>query len=145
MINKEWGQNKIMDENKNENKYIKRLVASEIEKMLKVTGAILIKGPKWCGKTTSAEQFAKSKLDLQDEDTKEKSMKIAENKISLLLEGENPRLIDEWQEIPRIWNMVKTDVSRQGKEGLYLLTGSTTPKDEVTERITFWLRSFFFY
>ena len=133
-----------MDENK-ENKYIKRLVDNEIEKMLKVTGAILIKGPKWCGKTTSAEQFAKSKLDLQDEDTKEKSIKIAENKISLLLEGEKPRLIDEWQEIPRIWNMVKTDVSRQGKEGLYLLTGSATPKDEITERITFWLGSFFFY
>jgi len=127
-----------MDENK-ENKYIKRLVDNEIEKMLKVTGAILIKGPKWCGKTTSAEQFAKSKLDLQDEDTKEKSIKIAENKISLLLEGEKPRLIDEWQEIPRIWNMVKTDVSRQGKEGLYLLTGSATPKDEIIERITFWI------
>jgi len=112
-------------------KYIKRIIDSEIELMLKVTGAILIKGPKWCGKTTSARQFSKSELDLQEEDTKENSIRIAENKISLLLEGEKPRLIDEWQEIPRLWNSIKTDVDNQNKKGLYILTGSATPKDET--------------
>lgn len=111
--------------------YIKRIVDSEIELMLKVTGAILIKGPKWCGKTTSARQFSKSEINLQDEDTRKKSIRIADNKISLLLEGEKPRLIDEWQEIPELWNTIKTDIDNQNKRGLYILTGSTTPKDET--------------
>ncbi|MCL2222874.1 MAG: DUF4143 domain-containing protein [Oscillospiraceae bacterium] len=113
--------------------YIKRIVDSEIELMLKVTGALLVKGPKWCGKTTSARQFAKSEINFQDENTRQTGMRIAENKISLLLDGENPRLLDEWQEIPGLWNAVKTDVDNKHKKGLYILTGSATPNDELNK------------
>jgi predicted AAA+ superfamily ATPase len=112
--------------------YYKRIIDDVIEEKMKVTGAVVIKGPKWCGKTTSAKQFSKSVLDLQNEKTRKRNKAIAENDISLLLEGEKPRLIDEWQVIPDIWNMVKTDVDIQNKEGLYILTGSTTPTDDET-------------
>ena len=110
--------------------YLKRIIDDVIEKKLKVTGGVVIKGPKWCGKTTSAKQFAKSVLDLQNIKTLAKYKMIAENDISLLLEGETPRLIDEWQVIPEIWNAVKTDIDERNDAGLFLLTGSTTPTDD---------------
>lgn len=115
--------------------YIGRILDDEIKRKLKVTGSVVIKGPKWCGKTTSAKQFAKSIIDLQSIETKEKYKQIAENSIMLLLEGDKPRLIDEWQEIPQIWNAVRTDVDKQNKAGLYILTGSTTPIDEETKHL----------
>ena len=107
--------------------YIKRIIDDVIELKLQVTGGVLIRGPKWCGKTTSAEQFAKSKLKLQDTKTIEKNRQIADNDISLLLEGEKPRLIDEWQVIPNIWNAVRTEIDENDEAGLFILTGSTTP------------------
>lgn len=109
--------------------YIKRTVDSTIELKLQVTGGVVIKGPKWCGKTTTAKQFAKSVLDLQSTKTYEKNKQIAENDISLLLEGASPRLIDEWQVIPMIWNAVRTDIDERNEPGLFILTGSTTPVD----------------
>jgi len=117
------------------NNYISRIMDDEIRRKLNVTGAVVIKGPKWCGKTTTAKQFAKSDIDLQSSKTSNRYKKIAENDIMLLLEGDKPRLIDEWQEIPQIWNAVRTDVDKQNKPGLYILTGSTTPKDEDTKRL----------
>ena len=75
--------------------YIKRIIDDVIELKLQVTGGVMIRGPKWCGKTTSAEQFARSALKLQDTKTVQKYKQIADNDISLLLEGKKPRLIDE--------------------------------------------------
>jgi len=107
--------------------YIKRIIDDVIELKLQVTGGVLVRGPKWCGKTTSAEQFAKSILKLQDTKTIQKYKLIADNDISLLLEGEKPRLIDEWQVIPNIWNAVRSEIDENDEAGLFILTGSTTP------------------
>jgi predicted AAA+ superfamily ATPase len=110
--------------------YIKRTIDAAIALKLQVTGGVVIRGPKWCGKTTTAKQFAKSVLDLQSTKTLETNRQIAENDISLLLEGASPRLIDEWQVIRQIWNAVRTDIDARGEPGLYILTGSTTPTDD---------------
>ena len=88
-------------------KYIKRIVDDEIALQLKVAGAIQIKGPKWCGKTTSARQVAKSVLELQNPDLQDNYLELASTKPSLLLEGDKPRLIDEWQLAPKLWNAVR--------------------------------------
>jgi predicted AAA+ superfamily ATPase len=115
--------------------YIKRTIDAAIELKLQVTGGVVIKGPKWCGKTTTAKQFAKSVLDLQSTRTLETNRQIAENDISLLLEGESPRLIDEWQVIHQIWNAVRTDIDERNEPGVYILTGSTTPVDDKSLHI----------
>jgi len=86
--------------------YIKRIIDKTIAEKMQVMGCVVVKGPKWCGKTTTAGQFAKSVLELQDPVEGEKYKEIAENNIKLLLEGDNPRLIDEWQLIPNIWNAI---------------------------------------
>lgn len=117
------------------NEYKKRIVDDIIDEKLETTGAVVIKGPKWCGKTRTAKEYAKSSLDLQDDEQIEKNKMLAGNDMSILLKGEKPRLIDEWQVIPRIWNSVRSDVDRQNKTGLYILTGSTTPKDEETKNL----------
>jgi predicted AAA+ superfamily ATPase len=112
--------------------YIARAIDATIELKLQVTGGVVIKGPKWCGKTTTAKQFAKSVLDLQNTKTLEQSKQIAENDITLLLEGAPPRLIDEWQVIPPIWNAVRSDIDERNEPGLYILTGSATPTYDKT-------------
>lgn len=111
-------------------KYINRIVDNEIKEKLKITGALLIKGPKWCGKTTSAKQIAKSVLEMQNPDLQENYIELANTKPSLLLEGEKPRLIDEWQLAPRLWNAVRYSVDNIGLPNQYILTGSATPNDE---------------
>jgi len=93
---------------------------------LNAVGAVLIAGPKWCGKTTSAEQQARSVLKLQDPDMTKRYLATADVKPSLLLQGENPRLIDEWQMAPVLWDAVRTAVDKRGGTGLFILTGSTT-------------------
>lgn len=110
--------------------YIPRLVDLDIQKNLDVFGAVLIAGPKWSGKTTSAEQIAKSIVSMQDPDNSERYIAIARNKPSLLLKGEKPRLIDEWQVEPKIWDAVRYSVDREGMPGLYILTGSVTPLED---------------
>ncbi|MEG1142330.1 MAG: AAA family ATPase [Clostridia bacterium] len=110
--------------------YINRIIDDVIKRELMITGGVVIKGPKWCGKTTTAKEFAQSVLDLQSMETMERYKKVAENSVMLLLEGDKPKLIDEWQEIPMIWNAVRTDIDEKNEPGLYILTGSTTPKDE---------------
>lgn len=109
-----------------ENKYLKRLIDEEIDKYLEMIGAILIIGPKWCGKTTTAEQHSNSILKLQDPDKTKNYLKMAEIKPSLLLEGEKPRLIDEWQMAPVLWDAVRNSVDNLHEQGLYILTGSTS-------------------
>jgi len=118
-----------------ETSYIPRIMDDMIKDKLKATGAVVIRGPKWCGKTRTAKKIAKSNIDLQDIKESERYKKVAENDVSLLLEGENPRLIDEWQEIPSIWNAVRHDVDERNETGLYILTGSATPKDEQTKKL----------
>ena len=106
--------------------YLHRIIDSELELRLEASGATLIIGPKWCGKTTTAEQQAKSVLKMQDPDMRESYLATASTKPSLLLKGENPRLIDEWQEAPVLWDAVRTAVDNRGEDGLFILTGSTS-------------------
>lgn len=106
--------------------YLHRIIDSELELRLEASGATLIIGPKWCGKTTTAEQQAKSVLKMQDPDMRESYLATASTKPSLLLKGDNPRLIDEWQEAPVLWDAVRTAVDSRGEDGLFILTGSTS-------------------
>ena len=112
--------------------YRPRLTDRLLERTLASSGAVLIEGAKWCGKTRSAEQIAKSVLYLQDPDVSARYLQTAEVKPSLLLIGENPRLIDEWQMAPVLWDAVRFAVDRRGGTGLFLLTGSAVPSDNVT-------------
>lgn len=107
-------------------RYMPRIIDSVLEERLDAVGAVLIAGPKWCGKTTTAEQQAKSVLKLQDPDKTKGYLATAETKPSLLLRGENPRLIDEWQMAPVLWDAVRNAVDERGEAGLFILTGSTT-------------------
>ena len=94
---------------------------------LEAFGAVLIEGPKWTGKTTTAEQQAKSVIKMQDPDNALEYLATASSKPSLLLKGEHPRLIDEWQDAPVIWDAVRTSIDQSGgTPGLYILTGSNT-------------------
>ena len=106
--------------------YLKRIIDDILEEQLEMIGAVVIVGPKWCGKTTTGEQHAKSILKLQDPDNKKSYLQLAEIKPSLLLEGEKPRLIDEWQIAPVLWDAVRTSVDNLKGDGLYILTGSTS-------------------
>ena len=107
-------------------KYLPRVVDKELVLRLEAFGAALIVGPKWCGKTTTGEQQAKSVLRMQDPDRREGYLATASAKPSLLLRGENPRLIDEWQVAPVLWDAVRTAVDQRQEEGLFILTGSTS-------------------
>ncbi len=106
--------------------YLPRVVDGELVLRLEAFGATLIVGPKWCGKTTTGEQQAKSVLRLQDPDRCEGYLATAGTKPSLLLRGKNPRLIDEWQVAPVLWDAVRTAVDQRQEEGLFILTGSTS-------------------
>lgn len=107
------------------NEYLPRIVDKLIAERLEAVGAVLLVGPKWCGKTTTAQQQARSVLKLQDPDKTKGYLATAEVKPSLLLKGENPRLIDEWQMAPVLWDAVRNTVDERGEEGLFILTGST--------------------
>ena len=108
------------------NVYLPRVVDNELKDRLDYIGAVLIEGPKWCGKTTTAEQIAKSILKMQDPDTFQSNMMMAETKPSLLLKGDKPRLLDEWQVAPVLWDAVRTDIDNIGEFGQYILTGSNS-------------------
>lgn len=104
--------------------YITRVADAELKRRLSAMGAVLIKGPKWCGKSTTAAQQAKSVIWLQDPDKREEYMATGLTTPSVLLRGENPRLIDEWQDIPLVWDAVRMEVDRRSKPGQFILTGS---------------------
>jgi len=106
--------------------YLSRIIDEELDVYLEAFGAVLVIGPKWCGKTTTSSKKAKSILKLQDPDKSLGYLVTAEIKPSLLLEGNKPRLIDEWQMAPVLWDAVRTSVDEIGEEGLYILTGSTS-------------------
>lgn len=107
--------------------YYKRLIENLIKEKLTYSGAILITGPKYCGKTTTSELFAKSSVKL----ITEQDIELAKISDTFLFNGERPRLIDEWQIIPDIWNKVRNIVDENNDTGLFLLTGSSTPADKT--------------
>ena len=104
--------------------YLKRISDTILQQRLEAMGAVLIVGPKWCGKTTTAEQHAKSVLRLQNPDEREQYLATAAVKPSMLLMGETPRLIDEWQDAPVLWDAVRTMVDKRMETGQFILTGS---------------------
>lgn len=106
--------------------YMPRLVDNEIKMLMGAFGAVEIAGPKWCGKTTTAERICKSTLHMQDPDTRGRNLELASLKPSELLKGENPRLIGEWQAAPQLWDAVRIDVDRRGETGLYVMTRSSS-------------------
>lgn len=109
-------------------RYIKRIIEEELLEKMAASGAVLIKGPKSCGKTETAKQYAQSVLKV-DRDPQVAVM-MATNP-QLLLAGETPRLIDEWQEQPEIWNYVRHEVDDRKAKGQFILTGSANPADNV--------------
>ncbi|MDL2292946.1 DUF4143 domain-containing protein, partial [Acholeplasma sp. OttesenSCG-928-E16] len=109
--------------------YKKRIIDNILRETLEYSGAVLIEGPKWCGKTSTASKIAKSILDMHDPDYAESNIQMAITRPSELLKGDKPRLIDEWQVAPVLWDAVRISVDRENKEGLYILTGSSLPKD----------------
>ena len=116
------------------NKYKKRIADELLAKKLKGKGAVLIQGPKWCGKTTTAEQFSKSVLYMDEPERREQNIQLADISQSTLLRGDTPRLIDEWQTVPDIWNCVKDELDNDYQFGKFILTGSSTPADKKTIR-----------
>lgn len=112
------------------NKYMPRILDSLLKEYLTIFGGVLIVGPKWCGKTTTAEQNARSVLKLQDPSTSLEYRKMAESAPAFLLKGNNPRLIDEWQTIPLLWDAVRSAIDDRGEPGQFILTGSAVPKDD---------------
>lgn len=109
--------------------YLNRVFDVRLKAHLKAMGAVLIEGPKWSGKTTTAKQLANSVISLQDTDHRDEYLATAITKPSFLLEGEVPRLIDEWQDAPMLWDAVRTKVDERGLPGQFILTGSNAVDD----------------
>lgn len=114
-------------------KYKSRITDALIERKLKGKGALLIEGPKWCGKTTTAEQFSKSILYMSKPEDVQSNLMMADINPSKLLEGDTPRLIDEWQIAPKLWDAVRFEVDHRDNFGHFILTGSAVPPktDEI--------------
>lgn len=107
--------------------YKSRICDEILADILERKGAVLINGPKWCGKTTTAERMAKSVLYFDDPDTRDQNILLAKTQVKSLLVGKYPRLIDEWQLAPQIWDAVRFDVDHSGELGRFILTGSSVP------------------
>ncbi len=114
------------------NKYISRICDITLQNALDTMGAVLVEGAKWCGKTSTAANVARSALYMQDPDNAISYREMADTKPSLLLKGETPRLIDEWQMSPVLWDAVRFEVDKRKKTGQFILTGSAVPADNVT-------------
>ena len=113
--------------------YKHRIIDGLLAKKLQAKGAILIEGPKWCGKTTTAEEVAVSKVLLARTDVKEHFKNLLEIDIDTALSGETPMLIDEWQTVPKLWDAVRYTVDHRRKMGQFILTGSAVPDKEAEE------------
>jgi predicted AAA+ superfamily ATPase len=112
--------------------YLPRLCDGELKLALKSSGAVLIEGAKWCGKTSTASKVAESIVYMQDPDFSKSYQQLADTKPSLLLKGEAPRLIDEWQVAPVIWDAIRFQVDQRSEKGQFILTGSAVPPENVT-------------
>ena len=108
-------------------KYRPRLVDSKIEEYLKTFGAVCVEGAKWCGKTWTSAYHSSSQIMIGSPENNFQNRKLAELSPSLVLEGEVPRLIDEWQEVPPLWDAVRYEVDKRAEKGQFILTGSATP------------------
>ncbi len=115
-------------------KYKERIADHLLKRKLEGKGAVLIEGPKWCGKTTTAEQIAKSVLYMNDPKNANQNKMLSEINPQILLQGETPRLIDEWQITPKLWDAVRYEVDHRSELGQFILTGSAVPPD--TKEIT---------
>jgi hypothetical protein len=109
--------------------YLPRIADKLLEERLYAKGAVLIEGPKWCGKTTTAKQMAKSFISMDRPDMSKQYQQMAELSPNALLEGETPRLIDEWQIAPNLWNAVRYEVDNRDEFGQFILTGSAVPNE----------------
>ena len=116
--------------------YRKRIADEILKDKLEAMGAVLIEGPKACGKTTTAEQQAKSVLYMDDPKRQEQYLQMAQTDIGYLLEGDTPRLIDEWQVVPKFWDAIRMEVDHRGEDGQFILTGSAVPADTSEIRHT---------
>lgn len=111
-------------------RYMSRCIDRSIERDLGIFGAVLIQGPKWCGKTTTAQRFAESSLSLSDPAGDFAALQLARIDPAQAIVGATPRLIDEWQEEPKLWDAIRFECDRRtGEPGQFLLTGSATPND----------------
>ncbi len=108
-------------------RYLPRIIDDIIDKKLKTVGAILIEGPKWCGKSTTGKKHVKSIVEFQDVDKKNYYDNINNTRPSMFLDEEKPLMIDEWQMYPVVWDAIRNDVDKTGKQGQYILTGSARP------------------
>ena len=115
--------------------YRPRIADKLLSEKLDAMGAVLIEGAKWCGKTTTAEQAAKSVLYLADTDTFRQNLEMLDLHPRVLLSGETPMLIEEWQEAPKLWDAVRFEVDHRDKDGQFILTGSAAPSKEKLEEI----------
>ena len=115
-------------------KYRKRIADDILKRKLEGKGAVLIEGPKWCGKTTTAEQFAASVLYMDNPEKKEQNIAMSELSPKRLLKGAAPRLIDEWQLAPKLWDAIRFEVDHRSELGQFILTGSAVPANttEIT-------------
>ena len=116
-------------------KYKLRIADDILRRRLRGKGAVLIQGPKWCGKTTTAEQQARSILYMDDSDTMRQNLELAEVAPKKLLLGDTPRLIDEWQLAPQLWDAIRYEVDHREGMGHFILTGSAVPADKSKKRI----------
>ena len=107
--------------------YRPRIIDRQVEKYLSAFGAVCIEGPKWCGKTWTSSYHSKSEIYLGDPAGNFQNRQLAELSPALVLEGETPRLIDEWQEVPPLWDAVRYQVDQTARKGQFILTGSATP------------------
>ena len=114
--------------------YRHRIVDTILQDKLEAKGAVLIEGPKWCGKTTTAAQKASSILHMDNPSEKEQNLSLARINPLRLLKGDTPRLIDEWQLAPTLWDTIRYEVDQRAKMGQFILTGSAVPPD--TKEIT---------
>lgn len=112
-------------------KYYDRIADDILDFKLKTAGAVLIKGTKWCGKSTTAEQKANSFVYMQNNNQKNQNIALAKNAPELFLEGKTPKLIDEWQTIPFIWDQIRFEVDHRDEFGQFILTGSAMPVDNT--------------
>lgn len=112
--------------------YRKRIADEILKRKLEGKGAVLIEGPKWCGKTTTAEQIARSILYMDDPEKREQNVLMATLNPKMLLDGDNPRLIDEWQIAPKLWDAIRFEIDHRKGFGHFILTGSAVPV-ETTE------------
>lgn len=115
--------------------YRPRLVDELLRNELEAFGAVQITGPKWCGKTTTASRLSKSIIFMQDPDFRDTYKQVADTKPSELLKGDNPRLIDEWQTAPKLWDAVRLAVDLRNQAGLFILTGSVSMDPDETDEI----------